>query len=196
MLLSITIHILLVPRGIAPSNHRTAKVPLYPQGPPRQRASPAIGYMTVLVRASRPGRDHPWHGSNACSTQRLARTVMHPPQFRSRPEAEIRSTKSETNPKYHGPKRCRQPGICMSLRVAAPRCGWCQEETKTSVLGGIAQGSALDDGSMEYGKPSPAFAGAGSAGGRPWRCHPAYLPWFLLPTTRSSCATRNAMFGI
>jgi len=34
----------------------------------------------------------------------------------------------------------------MLLRVAAPRHGWCREETQTSALGGIAKASGLDDG--------------------------------------------------
>ncbi len=34
----------------------------------------------------------------------------------------------------------------MSLRVAAPRRGWCPEETKTATPGGIAKASGLDDG--------------------------------------------------
>ena len=77
-------------------------------------------------------------------------------QFRSRPEAKIRSTNDRN--------AVAGSGTCMSLRVAAPRCGWCQEETKTSVLGGIAEGSALDDGSREYGKPSSRpEAGLGDA---------------------------------
>jgi hypothetical protein len=36
--------------------------------------------------------------------------------------------------------------LFMSLQVAAPLCGWCQEETETSALGGIAKASGLDDG--------------------------------------------------
>jgi hypothetical protein len=41
----------------------------------------------------------------------------------------------------------------MSLRVGGPRRGWCPKEAETSVPGGIAKASGLDDGFTAYAEP-------------------------------------------